>query len=61
MFDFEMRFMNSQMTKKEFTSSGPYLYLRSVLKIFWKLLYKHKSYPNMIKPLVIKNKIFIGT
>ena len=55
LFDFEKKLIEqNQLDTENFIKSGPYLYLRSVLIDRWNTLNEFKTYPNMIKPLVIE-------
>ena len=38
----------------DFMKLGHYRYLRAILKDRWLILKKNNTYPNMIKPLIIK-------
>ena len=55
LFDFEKKLIEqNQLDTENFIKSGPYLYFRSVLIDRWNTLNEFKTYPNMIKPLVIE-------
>ena len=54
MFDFEKTIVErTQMDKKQFMKSGPYLYFRSRLIERWNILNEFHTYPNMLWPLKI--------
>ena len=53
-FDFEKSIIDhTNQDLKSFIKSGPYIYLRSILKDRLNVLNKFYTYPNMIKPLEI--------
>ena len=54
-FDFEKKLIEITKEKKEaFKRSGHFLYLRSRLLNRWKVLNKNHTYPNLLKPLKIR-------
>ena len=56
LFDFEKKIIKKQeLDPKTFTKSGSYLYLRTSLIERWNTLSELNTYPNMIKPLTIKD------
>ena len=55
LFDFEQKIVNrQQIAATDFIKSGYYLHLRSGMIERWNTLNKYNTYPNMLKPLVIK-------
>ena len=56
LFDFEKKIIKKQeLDPKTFTKSGSYWYLRTSLIERWNTLSELNTYPNMIKPLTIKD------
>jgi hypothetical protein len=54
-FDFEKKIASkNNIEEKKFTISGYPYFLRTSLLSRWETLNKYGTYPNMIKPLVIK-------
>ena len=54
MFDFEKTIVErTEVDPAQFMKSGSYLYLRSGLIERWNVLNKHRTYPNIIRPLQI--------
>ena len=58
LFDFETVLMQEkQLDEKQFKISGHYRYLRACMIDRWEILNEFQTYPNMLKPLTLRNDI----